>query len=360
MPDFKKIFLSFFLIVLLAFILIGSFSVANAERELEIKYPEAFGKITTETGLPEYVKYIFNFAVGIGCLIAFAALVYGGILYLTSAGSPSVMGDAKNQIFSAILGLAILLFSYVILVTINPQLTIIKIEKIEPGKIEIKPLSAIGVYLFEKDYKEKEQCVPDVKNGKCLRVREDIADLKPPGFNDTVRKIKFTNDDNNKFWAILHEDTDFEGQCKIFFEDKDEIRGTDKYGTVDKPSSVTVFRKGEAGAGDYVTVCSQPDFTGVCKTYGLASFTTEPMPLASELDNNVHSIKIEGNYLAVLFDKPVGDKDFPGKCEVFRKSDSDLKDNPIGRCGTIEWKFGFIPWYTFKSCVSAIAIYPTK
>ncbi len=116
------------------------------ERELEIKYPEVPGAEapTTETALPDYVKYLFNLSIIIGGLLAFGVFILGGARHLTSAGDPTKMSDARDQIFSGILGLVVLLSSYLILTTINPQLVIVifpVLEKIElPKATEPLPL----------------------------------------------------------------------------------------------------------------------------------------------------------------------------------------------------------------------------
>ncbi len=123
----KKILIIFSLIVLTV-LLLDNF--CYAQKPLEIKYPRVLGKELSEKPLlPEYIKYIFNLALLLGGLIAFGALVLGGFRYMSSVGSPPAMDDAKDQIFSGILGLVILLSSYLILTTVNPQLVILKTKK---------------------------------------------------------------------------------------------------------------------------------------------------------------------------------------------------------------------------------------
>ncbi|GAI38764.1 unnamed protein product, partial [marine sediment metagenome] len=80
--------------------------------------------------------------------------VYGGFLYLISAGAPVKMIAAKDQITGGILGLVILLSSYLILTTINPQLAIfgIDIPKIEACDCE-KPPEELSDYC-------KKVCMP--------------------------------------------------------------------------------------------------------------------------------------------------------------------------------------------------------
>ncbi len=98
---------------------------------LEVNYPTIEGIRPQDIilTLPEYVKYIFNFSLAIAGLVVFAVLIYGGFRYLTSAGSPAVQKDARSQIFAGFLGLIVLLSSYLILTTINPQLVFLSIPE---------------------------------------------------------------------------------------------------------------------------------------------------------------------------------------------------------------------------------------
>jgi len=103
----------------------------ETERGLEITYPPSPAGTepprTTKTYLPQYILYIVEFFIVFGALAALAALIFGGFRYLTSAGSPGAMTDARDQIFAGILGLVLLISSFLILRTINPQLTSFKI-----------------------------------------------------------------------------------------------------------------------------------------------------------------------------------------------------------------------------------------
>jgi hypothetical protein len=108
--------------------------VFSQDRPLEVQYPEIAGvkPETVSTLLPDYVKYVFNFSIGVFGLVAFSALLWGGFLYLTSAGRPDKLKDARDRIISAFLGLVILLSSYIILTSINPQLVIFSLPYLTP------------------------------------------------------------------------------------------------------------------------------------------------------------------------------------------------------------------------------------
>jgi hypothetical protein len=136
----KRLFLSF----LIAIFFFGIFTFSFAQdKSLEVEYPEILGykPETVTSSLPEYVNYIFNFAVWAGGLTAFGVLVWAGIRYLTSTGSPEPRRDAKKQFQAALLGLAILFSSYLILTTINPQLVILGTKM--PTAIEAPPFSSM-------------------------------------------------------------------------------------------------------------------------------------------------------------------------------------------------------------------------
>ncbi len=126
-------------------------SFVLAERQLEVTYPEIGGitPTTTTISLPQYVKYIFNFSIGISILITIAVLIYAGFRYLTSAGSATAMADAKERIGAAILGLLVILGSYLILTTINPQLVFLNLPEIlKLPETEITPLAGKEDVLF--------------------------------------------------------------------------------------------------------------------------------------------------------------------------------------------------------------------
>ncbi len=132
----KKVFLIF----IFSFILISAFNfilpedsslevLAAAARKLEVQYPELPGVTppsTIKTALPEYLRYFFTFSIFIAGILVFGVMILGGVRYLTSAGAPAAMADAKDQITSGILGLIIILASFLILNTINPQLILPK------------------------------------------------------------------------------------------------------------------------------------------------------------------------------------------------------------------------------------------
>lgn len=138
----------------------------NAQ-ELELQVPigtygDENNKITFDqtTGpIAEYIKVVYQYATGIVGIIAAVVLMWGGVLWLTSAGNSSRVGEAQAWIGAALTGLALVFGSYLILYQINPNLTsfkklsIIPVDKLELPTSDCKwvePIETNGK-LFDGD-----------------------------------------------------------------------------------------------------------------------------------------------------------------------------------------------------------------
>src|SRR3989344_4102013 len=98
---------------------------ANFTSALEIKpsdYPRIpFAQpITENSDLPQYIAYFFALGVYLAGALVVISLAIGSIRLITSAGNPEAIGDAKERIIGAILGLVLTVYSVIILRTINP------------------------------------------------------------------------------------------------------------------------------------------------------------------------------------------------------------------------------------------------
>lgn len=119
-------------IILLSLLFLPAISLAvlcnGEENGLNLCYP-SFGPdgftLTFGADLNQVVAWFYYFVVGISGLAAFVMLVVGGFRWLTSAGNPTTTSDAKDQITKALLGLLLILMSWIILQVINPDLTIL-------------------------------------------------------------------------------------------------------------------------------------------------------------------------------------------------------------------------------------------
>jgi len=116
------------------------------EGRLEVSWPNSpMGTpLNDDSNLVNLIKYLYEWGIGLGGLAAFIALVIAGFQYLTSAGNAMKMKDAMDRIKSAGFGLVLLLGSFLILNTINPQLTELKMPTIPPGSVSLKSIMPEG------------------------------------------------------------------------------------------------------------------------------------------------------------------------------------------------------------------------
>jgi hypothetical protein len=73
------------------------------------------------TNLTDYLPNVFNLSIGIAAVLAFIVITIGGVLYATT-DALSGKSQGREYITNAIWGLLLVIGSYVILYTINPQI----------------------------------------------------------------------------------------------------------------------------------------------------------------------------------------------------------------------------------------------
>jgi TRAP-type C4-dicarboxylate transport system permease small subunit len=90
--------------------------------------PLVSGK-TPGQGLAFYIAQLWKTIVVVGSLAFLLYLVWGGIEWLTSAGDKTKVESAQSKITSAVIGLAILVVSYAIILFIQ---AVFKINILKP------------------------------------------------------------------------------------------------------------------------------------------------------------------------------------------------------------------------------------
>lgn len=110
---------------------------------LEVAWPPSpFGtRLTDGSSFTEVVKYFYEWGIAIGGIAVFISLLIGGFLYLTSAGDPARLREAKDRIISSFIGLVILLGSWLIVRTINPELVILRTPEVAIPPMEIPEIA---------------------------------------------------------------------------------------------------------------------------------------------------------------------------------------------------------------------------
>lgn len=126
---------TYIIILLLALITVAG--TARSATTLEVGIPGQIAPGSNLPGIPEYIKYLYLFVLGFVGIAGFASIVFWGAVW---AGSGVV--DKKQQAISGIkstlTGIGIALTAFIILYTINPDLTVIRAPNVGNVGIEYK------------------------------------------------------------------------------------------------------------------------------------------------------------------------------------------------------------------------------
>ncbi len=118
------------LFIALAFLLF----VSSASAQTEYKPLVGLPKLPTSgvgVDIPKYINAVYLLTIGVGALIGVLRIAFAGVKYSLS----DIITDkesAKKDIGGVLLGLAILLIPFIVLSTINPNLTNLDVLKMAP------------------------------------------------------------------------------------------------------------------------------------------------------------------------------------------------------------------------------------
>lgn len=73
------------------------------------------GVLTGNVSVATMIAFILTVLVVIGILAAIIFLIYGGIKWITSGGDKAAVESARNHIVAAIIGLVVIILSFVII-----------------------------------------------------------------------------------------------------------------------------------------------------------------------------------------------------------------------------------------------------
>ncbi len=87
----------------------------------------------------KYIRVVYEWMVKSGIIISIVLIMVGGMQYAFGAITPEQISKAKKRIINSIIGLVLLLGSYLLLFTINPQLLNLKVPSLPLVKAIILP-----------------------------------------------------------------------------------------------------------------------------------------------------------------------------------------------------------------------------
>ncbi len=109
---------------------------AMAQYKLETGLPPIAGQPSPSEGLPQYINYLFIFGLGLIAFLALAQMMIGGLTYILAASNVADKIAAKDTIKQALIGLGLLLVSYLLLNTINPDLVNLRNPNLTPTQFK--------------------------------------------------------------------------------------------------------------------------------------------------------------------------------------------------------------------------------
>ncbi|MCK4355241.1 hypothetical protein KAW43_02780 [Candidatus Parcubacteria bacterium] len=191
----QKIILILILVGFMALVCAGDFALAQRDLEV-IDYPDVPGAAAPgrDTTLPQYIKYLFNFGIALGGILVFLVFVSAGIRWSTSAGDPTKIAQAKSRMLAGIIGLALLLFCYLIITAINPNLKTFQDVKEMP--------QSVGIYI-----------TGDVTDNEGNIYQEERCyQGSIPGFtNFTPTSIKFISNEEELLAIFVYSQEEYKG-----------------------------------------------------------------------------------------------------------------------------------------------------
>lgn len=110
----------------------------------EIRRIESEDQMHTTVEVPwlaDYIVGVYRYAVFVGSILSIIMIMIGGLQWLTAGGNASKVGAAKNRINGAVVGLLLVLGSYLILSTVNPNLSVLnplRIKVVNPDRYNVK------------------------------------------------------------------------------------------------------------------------------------------------------------------------------------------------------------------------------
>ncbi len=113
--------------------------------------------VDKDSGIEDYIRAIYVFAIGLVGIIATVVIMIGGLIWISSLGNANRVNDAKEWIGAALYGLALAMFSYMILFLINPDL------------VTFQPLNPKTVGAIDNAKEQKQEPVVASQMGYCVR-----------------------------------------------------------------------------------------------------------------------------------------------------------------------------------------------
>lgn len=245
---FNFIFINFCLLFFIVYFLCVPYN--NAFALLEVEYPPIAGQTIDEnTELQFYILYLFNAGMFLGFFAVFISITIAGVMYFLSPVNVEAKTEAKDRFFGAISGLLILVLTYLVITTINPNLKNLKYNKLVSDPIETEIEKPPGVYFYtETGCPEDEES----EEKKSFRSISGISNLG--NFKNKINSVKVEQgyEGDALYIAILYGGINFRGKS-LFIPGDGTCQEVEPFA-----SSVSIYEYDGDSIGDGVYFFRKP------------------------------------------------------------------------------------------------------
>ena len=306
----------------------------------ESKYPVIAGiEISETTTSAEYIAYAFSLLVAIGSFIAVVMVVIAAIEWMTSSGNPSKIESSKGKIKNAVVGVGVLLGSYIILSTINPEITTVKIDDL---------VCDYGIIMKAKLTEDGDEVI------RCIDQNTANIDYS---IVETVNKDAWNFDKGSLLAVFLFSGEDYTGTVQKLSFDDDEV----PYGEISGAKSIYFLRY---SPGVYIYDSTGYNIkdkkTPLYFTSSLSSLSSYDFDNTAESIETIHGDDGREHYSFVAFTS----QNYEGVCDFSGDSVPSLSTMAVGLNGlssiiikktTIDmdddlFNKGYVTLYTKQSC----------
>lgn len=281
-------------VCLLIFLIIAFFSlpVYGVFAGLEVDYPQISEQGLSEgSSLPDFALYLFNAGMSVGFACVFISLAIAGTMWAFSSINAQMKTNAKDRASGAISGLLLLVLTYLIITTINPEFKNFNLTKLP--NVSQKPTT--------------ETIHPGISfNGGSSRYLSDIQDLGK--LKNNLESVEIFDDENTSFIAILYDKINLWGKCNYLASSSSD--------NVKWAASVSIHQLNDSPNGDGVYL------------YRKSYFDEEGGYL--KINNSEIKDVYVGELSKLKFTKSIGDD----SCNVPEEEQYCIKYNKNGECCT--------------------------
>jgi hypothetical protein len=183
--------------ILIAITLVPSFSYAQYKLLEPLPCVDGTGndcsgnKPITEINLETYIQYVFKFSIALAAFLAVVMIIVGGFEWMLSE-TPFKIGEGKKRIQNAIIGLVMVLASYLILETIDPRLVQVgvTVPQIRVDTSSLESFARLYVENLEKLAVETRLEVIEMENQKNS-IAEELKALEVKKANNQISASEY-------------------------------------------------------------------------------------------------------------------------------------------------------------------------